>query len=54
MTCGSRRLVTPDFATHARRLLVAQGQLHKIYDGEPCALSRESAAEDELRAHDAT
>jgi hypothetical protein len=44
------QLVTPDFAAHARRLLAALGRLHKIYDGEPCAL--EPAAEDGLRAHD--
>lgn len=46
------RLVTPDFAAHARRLLAALGQLHKIYDGEACALSKEPAAKDGLRAHD--
>jgi hypothetical protein len=46
------QLVRPDFAAHARRLLAALGQPHKIYDSEPCALSREPAAEDELRAHD--
>lgn len=46
------QLVTPDFAAHARRLLAALGQLHKIYDGEPFALSKEPAAEDGLRAHD--
>jgi hypothetical protein len=44
--------VTPDFAARARRLLAALGQLHKIYDSEPCALSKEPAAEDGLRAHD--
>jgi hypothetical protein len=46
------RLVTPDFAAHARGLLAPRGQPHKIYDGEPCALSKEPAAEDGLRAHD--
>ncbi len=46
------RLVTPDFAAHARGLLAPLGQPHKIYDGEPCALSKEPAAEDGLRAHD--
>jgi hypothetical protein len=45
-------LVTPDFAAHARRLLTLPGQLRKIYDSEPCALSKEPAAEDGLRAHD--
>jgi hypothetical protein len=29
------RLVTPDFAAHARGLLAPPGQPHKIYDGEP-------------------
>jgi hypothetical protein len=43
--------VTPDFAAHARRLVAALGQPHKIYDSEPCALSKELAAEDGLRAH---
>jgi hypothetical protein len=46
------RLVTPDFAAHARGLLALPGQPHKIYDGKPRALSQEPAAEDELRAHD--
>jgi hypothetical protein len=46
------QLVTPDFAAHARRLLAPRGQPHKIYDGEPCALSKEPAAKDRLRAHD--
>jgi hypothetical protein len=47
------RSFTPDFAVHARRLLAALGQTHKIYDSEPpCLLSQEPAAEDELRAHD--
>jgi hypothetical protein len=32
-------------------LLAPLGQPHKIYDGEPCALSQEPAAEDGLRAH---
>jgi hypothetical protein len=31
---------------HARRLLAALGQPHKIYDSEPCALSKEPAAEE--------
>ena len=43
---------TPDFAAHARRLVATLGQPHKIYDSEPCALSKELAAEDGLRAHD--
>jgi hypothetical protein len=46
------RLVTPDFAAHARELLAPLGRPHKIYDGEPCGLSNEPAAEDRLRAHD--
>jgi hypothetical protein len=46
------RLVTPDFAAHARELLAPLGPPHKIYDGKPCALSQEPAAEDGLRAHD--
>jgi hypothetical protein len=46
------RSVMPDFAVHARRLLAALGQPHKMYDGEPCAFSQGPAAEDELRAHD--
>jgi hypothetical protein len=46
------RLVTPDFAAHARRLLAVLGQLHKLCDSEPCALSKEPAAEDGLRAQD--
>ncbi len=40
------RLFTPDFAVRTRRLLAALGQPHKIYDGGPCALSQEPAAED--------
>jgi hypothetical protein len=46
------RSVTPDFAAHAGGLLAPLGQPHKIYDGEPCALSQEPAAEGGLRAHD--
>src|SRR5664279_5707086 len=36
------QLVTPDFTAHARRLLAALGQPHKIYDSEPvlCRRSR--------------
>ena len=36
----------------ARGLLAPLGRPHKIYDGEPCGLSKEPAAEDGLRAHD--
>jgi hypothetical protein len=40
------------FGCHTRGLLAPPRQLHKIYDTEPCASSKEPAAEDELRAHD--
>jgi hypothetical protein len=36
----------------ARVTVPPVGQPHKIYDGKPCALSKEPAAEDGLRAHD--
>jgi hypothetical protein len=46
------RLVTPTSRRTREGLLAPLGQPHKIYDGEPCALSKEPAAEDGLRAHD--
>jgi hypothetical protein len=52
MWLASGRMVTPDFAAHARGLLAAPGQPYKIYDGKPRDLSQAPAAEAGLRAHD--
>jgi hypothetical protein len=39
-------------AAIARVTVPPVDQPHKNYDGEPCALSKETAADDGLRAHE--